>query len=109
MVGWVGSGTTAVVLDASDEDVSFDGITMLFSPPQDHGMNADAALSDLETSIFFVGSNAGTSASWSRRMEAKALNSQGAFVFDRTPTGLQFSDVFGPEFIGRILDFVDGA
>jgi len=109
MVGWVGSGTTAVVLDASDEDLSFDGITMLFSPPQDHGMNADAALSELETPIFFVGSNAGTSASWSRRMSAKALNSQGAFVFDRTPTGLQFNDVFGPEFVGRILDFVDEA
>jgi hypothetical protein len=108
MIGWVGSGTTAVVLDASEEDLSFDGITMLFSPPQDHGMNADAALSELETPIFFVGSNAGTSASWSRRMSAKALNSQGAFVFDRTPTGLQFNDVFGPEFVGRILDFVDG-
>ena len=107
MVGWIGSGTTAVVLDAADEEVAFAGITMLFSPPQDHGMDADRVLAELEAPIFFIGSNAGTSASWSRRMSNKALNSAGAFVFERVPTGLTFTDVFGAEFIGRILDFAD--
>lgn len=107
MVGWIGSGTTAVVLDAADDTVGFDGIAMLFSPPQDHGMDANAVLADLETPTFYIGSNAGTSASWARRMSNKATNSAGAFVFERVPTGLTFTDVFGPEFVGRILDFAD--
>lgn len=107
MVGWVGSGTTAVALDAAEEDIAFDGIVMLFSPPQDHGIDANAVLADLEAPTFFIGSNAGTSASWARRMSNKATNSVGAFVFERVPTGLQFIDVFGSEFTGRILDFAD--
>jgi alpha/beta superfamily hydrolase len=107
MVGWVGSGTTAVVLDAAEDNIAFDGIAMLFSPPQDHGMDANAVLADLEAPTFYIGSNAGTSASWARRMSNKASNSAGAFVFERVPTGLTFTDVFGPEFVGRILDFAD--
>lgn len=107
MVGWIGSGTTSVVLDAASDAVAFDGIVMLFSPPQDHGMDANAVLAELEAPIYFIGSNAGTSASWSRRMSNKAQNSAGAFVFERVPTGLQFIDVFGPEFVGRILEFAD--
>jgi hypothetical protein len=30
-------------------------------------------------------------------------------VFERTPTGLQLLDVFGPELTGRILNFIDAA
>jgi alpha/beta superfamily hydrolase len=107
MVGWGGSGTTAVVVDAAQDDIAFDGIAMLFSPPQDHGMDANAVLAELEAPTFFIGSNAGTSASWARRMSNKAENTVGAFVFERVPTGLQFIDVFGPEFVGRILEFAD--
>lgn len=107
MVGWIGSGTTAVVLDGADEDVDFDGIALLFSPPQDHGMDANAYLEDLATPTFFIASNQGPSASWARRMSNRATNSAGAYVFENVPTGLTFTDVFGPEFVGRILDFAD--
>lgn len=107
MVGWIGSGTTAVVLDGDDPEVDFDGIALLFSPPQDHGMDANAHLEDLEAPTFFIASNQGTTASWARRMSNKAANSVGAFVFENVPTGLTFTDVFGPEFVGRILDFAD--
>ena len=107
MVGWIGSGTTAVVLDGDDEEVAFDGITLLFSPPQDHGMDVNAFLEDLEAPTFFIASNQGTTASWARRMSNKATNSVGAFVFENVPTGLTFTDVFGPELVGRILDFAD--
>ena len=107
MVGWIGAGTTAVVLDAGDDQVTFDGVALLFSPPQDHGMDANAVLEDLEAPTFFVAINSGTTASWARRMSNKATNSVGAFVFENVPTGLTFTDVFGPEFVGRILDFAD--
>ena len=107
MVGWIGAGTTAVVLDADDDEVSFDGIALLFSPPQDHGMDASAVLDDLEAPTYFLAINSGTTASWARRMADKATNSVGAFVFENVPTGLTFTDVFGPEFVGRVLDFDD--
>jgi alpha/beta superfamily hydrolase len=107
MVGWIGAGTTAVVLDADEDEVAFDGIALLFSPPQDHGMDANAVLEDLEAPTYFIAINSGTTASWARRMSNKATNSSGAFVFENVPTGLTFTDIFGPEFIGRILDFAD--
>lgn len=107
MIGWVGSGTTAVALDVAEDAIAFAGIVMAFSPPQDHGIDADQVLGELEAPIFFIGSQAGRSASWANRMAAKALNSHGSYIFERVPTGLQFNDVFGPEFIGRILEFVD--
>lgn len=107
MVGWVGSGTTAVALDAASDDVSFAGIAMVFSPPQDHGIDANAALGELATPIFFIGGQAGPTASWAKRMAAKAMSPFGTYIFDNVPSGFQFFDVYGPELIGRILDFAD--
>jgi len=80
---------------------------LLFSPPQDTGLDADRSLPDIDALTLFIGSNAGRSGSFSKRMEAKASNSFGSFNFERTPTGLQFNDVFGPELAGRIVAFVE--
>jgi hypothetical protein len=107
MVGWVGSGTTAVALDAADDDVAFGGIVMVFSPPQDHGIDADRVLGELETPIYFIGGQAGPTASWAKRMSAKALDSRGWYIFDHVPSGFSFLDVYGSELVGRILDFAD--
>jgi alpha/beta superfamily hydrolase len=106
MVGWVGSGTAAVVLDAARDDIAFAGIAMLFSPPQDTGLDASRVVGEIEAPMWFVGSNAGQSASWARRLEAKALDSRGVVVFERVPTGVTFIDVFGGELAGRIVDFL---
>ena len=102
------SATSGVVVDA-ETDFDYAGIAFLFSPPQDYGLDANAAIPQVDTPMWFVGSDGGSTASWARRMEAKAVDSYGVHVFDRTPTGLQFVDVFGTEFAGRILDFVDAA
>ena len=107
MVGFVGSGTSAVVLDAMDDDLDFSGIALLFSPPQDHGLDANAVLPDLETPAWFVGYNPAQSASWAVRMSNAALNSYGFWKIEQIPTGLQFIDVFGPELAGRLMDFID--
>lgn len=107
MIGWAGSGTSAVVLDAEHEDIAFAGIAMLFSPPQDTGLDASRVLSQLEIPMLFVGSNAGQSASWAKRHEAKANDSRGVVVFERVPSGLSFIDVFGGELAGRIVGFVE--
>lgn len=106
MVGFAGSGTAAVVLDAESDDIDFAGIAMLFSPPQDTGLDANAVLPAIEAPMFFVGSEAGQSASWANRLEAKATNSSGVFIFDRVPSGVTFFDVFGAELAGRIAQFI---
>jgi alpha/beta superfamily hydrolase len=106
MVGWVGSGTAAVVLDAASDDVDFAGIAMLFSPPQDTGLDADRVLAEIDAPLFFVGSDAGRSASWARRMGAKAANPYDIHVFGGVPSGVQFIDVYGGELAGRIYDFI---
>ncbi len=106
MIGWVGSGTAAVVLDAERDDLEFDGIAMVFSPPQDTGLDASRVLPEIEAPTYFIGTEAGRSASWAKRLEAKAVDSRGVFVFERVPSGVQFIDVFGAELAGRLVDFV---
>jgi alpha/beta superfamily hydrolase len=105
MAGWVGSGTSAVVLDVASDEIDFAGIMMLFSPPQDTGLDADSVLGQVEAPMYFIGTNAGTSASWARRMSAKAPTSVGVYVYDRVPSGLTFLDVYGGDFAGRIYEF----
>ena len=107
MIGWVGSGTAAVVLDSEDSDVDFDGIALLFSPLQDTGLDAQKVIGTVDTPMLFVGSDAGPSARGSRILEGSALDSRGVTVFDRVQTGLTFNDVFGPELAGLIVEFVE--
>ncbi|MFQ5554781.1 MAG: CocE/NonD family hydrolase [Acidimicrobiia bacterium] len=109
MVGWQGAGTSAVVADAASPDIEFDGIALLFSPPQDIGLNADAVLGEIDGLTLFIGTNGRRTGSWAKRMEAKATNSFGVFNFEPTPTGLQFIDVFGGELAGRVVDLVETA
>lgn len=108
MVGWVGSGTSAVVLDAESDDIAFAGIAMLFSPPQDTGLDADRVIARIDAPMLFVGSNAGQSVAWSRRLEAKAADSRGVIVFERVPSGVTFLDVLGGELAARLLEFAEG-
>ncbi len=107
MMGWVGSGTSAVVLDAARDDIEFDDIAMLFSPPQDTGLDSNRVIAEIEAPLLFIGSNAGPTASWSKRAEAKAANSHGVFIFERVPTGVTFLDVYGGELAGRMVDFLN--
>ncbi|NND01646.1 MAG: hypothetical protein HKN91_02565 [Acidimicrobiia bacterium] len=109
MVGWVGSGTAAAVLDASDVDVNFSGIAMIFSPLQDTGLDAQRAITDLNIPSYFIGIDTGSSARAARFLERAAVNPLGITVFDGVPSGLQFIDVHGPELAGRLLQFLDDA
>jgi alpha/beta superfamily hydrolase len=109
LVGWVGSATSGVVLDADDESVDFSAIAFMFSPPQETGLDATKAIPLVETPMWFVGINTGPTARWTKSLEKTAPNSYGAYVFESVPTGLNFMDVYGSELAGRLLDFLDGA
>ena len=109
MMGWVGSGTAAAVLDAGDDDVNFSALAMIFSPLQDTGLDAQRSIGDLDIPTYFIGINSGPSARASKFLERAALNPLGITVFDNVPSGLQFIDVYGPEMAGRLLQFLDDA
>lgn len=61
MVGSV-SGTAATVLDATDTEVNFSAMAMIFSPHQDTGLDAQRNIGDLDTPAYFIGIDTGPSA-----------------------------------------------
>ena len=109
MMGWVGSGTAATVLDAADADVNFSGMAMIFSPLQDTGLDAQRTIGDLDIPTYFIGIDTGPSARAAKFLERAALNPLGITIFEGVPSGLQFIDVYGPEMAGRLLQFLDDA
>ena len=109
MMGWVGSGTAAAVLDAADAEVNFSAMAMIFSPLQDTGLDAQRNIGDLDIPTYFIGIDTGPSARAAKFLERAALNPLGITVFDGVPGGLQFMDVHGPEMAGRLLQFLDDA
>jgi pimeloyl-ACP methyl ester carboxylesterase len=107
VIGWLGAGTVAAVLDAEDDTVDFTGISLVFSPPQEVGHDADKVMPDLTTPTYFFGIDPGRTPRFAKLMSDKAGNSFGYHNFEAVPTGLTFVDVFGGELAGRILDFVE--
>jgi len=107
VLGWVGSGTVAAVLDATDDAVDFGGIILSFSPPQEIGHDAQKVIADLNTPTIFFGIDPGRTPRFAKLMSDDAGNSLGYHNFDAVPTGLTFVDVFGGEFAGRILVFIE--
>ena len=107
VLGWVGSGTVAAHLDATDDAVDFAGIILAFSPPQEIGHDAQSVIGDLATPVFAVGINTGTTARFAKLLSNAAGNSLGYHVFDAVPNGLTFRDVFSGELAGRIVAFIE--
>lgn len=107
VVGWVGAGTVAVVLDQEDEAVDFSGIAMMFSPPQEAGHNAQAVIGDLATPTINFGINPGTSPRFAKLLSDAAGASLGYHNYDAVPTGLTFVDVHGVDIMSRLLDFIE--
>ncbi len=109
MLALGGSGPVATDLAAKDPAVSFDGLGLLWSPPQETGFDATRALSEIEASVWIVGIDTPRQARWPKLLERNVENLYETFIFPRVPTGLQFIDVYGEEFAGRLLDFVEKA
>lgn len=107
VVGWIGAGTVAAHLDATDDTVDFSGIMLLFSPLQEIGHDAQSVIGGLDTPTYAIGIDTGTSARFAKLLSEQAGNSLGYHVFDRFPSGLTFQDVYGAELAGRIVDFID--
>lgn len=107
MAGIVGSGTAAVVLDAGDPDVEFAGIAMIWSAPQEIGLDAQRVLYGIDAPIYLVSSQNPRLERWSKLMAAEIDDLYDLVLYGPPPDGVPWVDVYGEEFVGRLLDFID--
>lgn len=107
MLAMAGSGPVVTDLIGSDPAIQAAGLGLLWSPPQETGFDATRSLPDVETPVWIIGYDSPRLARWPKLLEAKVVNHYGTYVFSQIPTGLQFIDVYGEEFAGRLLDFVE--
>ena len=109
MVGIVGSGTAAVVLDAEDADVEFSGIAMIWSAPQEIGLDAQRVLYGIDAPIYLVSFENPRLERWSKLMAAEIDNLYDLVIYGPAPDGVSWMETYGEEFVGRLIDFVDHA
>jgi hypothetical protein len=107
LAGMVGSGTAGVVLDAEDPDVEFAGIAMIWSAPQETGLDAQRVLYGIDVPVYLVSFENPRLERWAKLMAAEIEDVYDLYIYSPPPSGASFVDVYGPEFAGRLLDFVD--
>ncbi|MGI9528696.1 MAG: hypothetical protein ACR2NG_03220 [Acidimicrobiia bacterium] len=109
IVGMAQSGSAPVMADLSATDPEFDlaGLGMLFTPLGETGFDAGLALSEVDEPVWLVGIDVGSFGGVTKRLEPHVVSLYDRIVFPRVPSGLQFIDVYGEEYLGRQLDFVE--
>ena len=107
MLGMIGSGTAAAVLDGGDPDIAFSGIAMIWSAPQVLGLDAQQVLYGIEAPVFLVSFEAPRLERWAKLMSDELENVYDLVIYSPPPTGTSFIDIHGEEFVGRLVDFVD--
>ena len=109
MLGLVGSGTAAVVLDAGDPDVEFAGIAMMWSAPQEIGLDAQRVLYGIDAPVFLVSFENVRLERWAKLMSDEIEDLYDLVIYAPAPDGVEWTDVYGEEFVGRLIDFIDHA
>lgn len=106
-MGFGGSAPVMATLAGIDPEFDLAGIGMLFTPLAETGHDAGEALLELDEPVWLVGIDAGSFGGVTKRLEPKVQNLYERFIFPRVPSGLQFADVYGAEYLGRQLDFIE--
>jgi len=109
IVGMAFGGSAPVMADLSAKDPDFDlaGLGMLFTPLAETGFDGKTALSALDEPVWLVGIDVGSFGGVTKRLEPSVQNLYDRTIFPPVPSGLQFADVYGPEYLGRQLDFIE--
>lgn len=102
-----GSGPMAVNANVTSDAVDFDGMALLFTPLARNGNDLVTDLPLTTVPIWIVQSDFGSSGGIPYRLTPYTPNLWDAFVFPRVPTGLTFQDVYGEEYVGRMIAFLD--
>ncbi len=106
MAGMIGSGTAAVVLDAEDPEVEFDGIAMIWSAPQVVGLDAQRVLYGIDAPVYLVSFDNPRLERWSKLMAAEIDDLYDLVIYGPAPDGVDWVEANGEEFVGRLIDFV---
>ena len=101
-----GSGPVVVNMAAEDEAIDFDGIALLFPSLARNGNDLITDLPNVDEPLWIVHIDVGSTGGIPTRLEPHVANLYEAFLFPRVPSGLQFIDVYGPEYGGRQLAFL---
>jgi hypothetical protein len=101
-----GSAPVMANLSAFDDTFVLAGIGMLFTPLAETGFDAKQALSEIDEPVWLVGIDVGSFGGVTKRLEPSVQNLYGRIVFPAVPSGVQFADVYGSEYLGRQLDFI---
>lgn len=102
-----GSAPVLVNVDGANPDVTFDGIGVLFPPLSRNGNDLKADLPLIEAPVWIVHIDAGSSGGIPKRLVPVTPNLYDDHLFARIPSGLQFIDVSGDEYMGRMLAFIE--
>ncbi len=104
-----GSGPVLVNVDAQSDDVDFDGIALLFPSLSRNGNDLVADLPAIDEPVYVMHIDGGSSGGIPNRLKPYINDLWDAFVFPRVPSGQTFIDVYGADFLGRLIAFVDEA
>ena len=109
IVGMAFGGSAPVMADLMARDASFElqGIGMLFTPLGETGFDAGTALASVDEPVWLVGIDAGNFGAVTVKLERKVDNLYGRIVFPTVPSGVLFVDVYGEEYLGRQLNFIE--
>lgn len=107
MAGLAGSGTAGVVLDAEYADVEFSGIAMIWSAPQEIGLDAQRVLYGIDAPVYLVTFDDTRLERWSKLMAAEIDDLYDRAMFYPAPDGVDWLEANGEEFVGRLVDFVE--
>lgn len=108
VVAFASGGSAPVMADLSaDGVVDLAGIAMLFTPLGENGFVTATALAGVDEPVWLVGIDAGSFGGVTKRLEPSVQNLYDRFIFPRVPSGLQFIDVYGEEYAGRQLEFLE--
>ncbi len=102
-----GSAPMAVNAQVTDETIDFDGMALLFTPLARNGNDLVTDLPNVEVPVWIVQSDFGSSGGIPNRLAPYTPNLWEAFVFPTVPSGLQFIDIYGEEFAGRMVAFLE--
>lgn len=102
-----GSAPMAVNAQVTDDSIDFDGMALLFTPLARNGNDLVTDLPNVDVPVWIVQSDFGSTGGIPKRLTPYTPNLWEAFVFPTVPSGLQFIDVYGEEYAGRMLAFLE--
>ncbi|MBT8196971.1 MAG: alpha/beta hydrolase [Acidimicrobiia bacterium] len=107
LVGIGFTGTAGIIAEASGL-ADFDAMVMAWTPAQFRGLDSLAVVAEVDTPMYFIAIEAGTSQRNAKLIADRAQDSRGLYVFPSVPAGQTFGETFLGEMVGYMFTFLEG-